>query len=117
MAEKEQPQPIAEGFQGKVAVVTGGATGLGRAISLEFARVGCHVGFCYVNLPGRDVTEQALLTETALMSMGASVYACRCDVRDRDAVDAFVRDTRLVSAASTFWSTTRALRATGRSGA
>jgi 3-oxoacyl-[acyl-carrier protein] reductase len=94
VAEKEQPQRIAEGFQGKVAVVTGGATGLGRAIALEFARVGSHVAFCYVNLPGRDVTEQALLTETALMSMGVGVYACRCDVRDRDAVDAFVRDTK-----------------------
>src|SRR5262245_52872197 len=87
VAETEQPQPVAEGFQGKVAIVTGGATGLGRAIALEFARVGCHVGFCYVNLPGRDVTEQALLTETALMSMGVGVHACRCDVRDRDAVE------------------------------
>jgi 3-oxoacyl-[acyl-carrier protein] reductase len=94
VAEKEQPQPIAEGFQGKVAVVTGGATGLGRAISLEFARLGSHVAFCYVNLPGRDVTEQALLTETALMSMGVGVHACRCDVRDREAVESFVRDTK-----------------------
>ena len=94
MAEKEQPQPIAEGFQGKVAVITGGATGLGRAIALEFARVGCHVGICYVNLPGRDVTEQALLTETALMSMGVRVHASRCDVRDRDAVELFIRDTK-----------------------
>jgi len=94
VAEKEQPQPIAEGFQGKVAVITGGATGLGRAIALEFARVGCHVGICYVNLPGRDVTEQALLTETALMSMGVRVHASRCDVRDRDAVELFIRDTK-----------------------
>jgi 3-oxoacyl-[acyl-carrier protein] reductase len=94
VAEKEQPQPIAEGFQGKVAIVTGGATGLGRAIALEFARLGSHVAFCYVNLPGRDVTEQALLTETALMSMGVGVHACRCDVRDREAVESFVRDTK-----------------------
>jgi 3-oxoacyl-[acyl-carrier protein] reductase len=94
VAEKEQPEPIGEGFAAKVAVVTGGATGLGRAISLEFARQRCHVAFCYVNLPGRDVTEQALLTETAIASMGVSVHACRCDVRDRMAVEDFVRDTR-----------------------
>jgi 3-oxoacyl-[acyl-carrier protein] reductase len=94
VAEKEQPQPVGEGFVGKVAVVTGGATGLGRAISLEFARQGCHLAFCYVNLPGRDVTEQALLTETAITSMGVSVHACRCDVRDRIAVDDFIRETR-----------------------
>ncbi len=92
--EKEQPQPIAEGFVGKVAVVTGGATGLGRAISLEFARQGCHLAFCYVNLPGRDVTEQALLTETAIASMGVTVHASRCDVRDRAAVEEFIRETR-----------------------
>ncbi len=92
--EKEEPQPIPEGFDGKVAIVTGGATGLGRAIALEFGRIGCHIAFCYVNMPGRDVSEQALLTETALVSMGVGVYACRCDVRDRQAVDQFVQDTK-----------------------
>jgi 3-oxoacyl-[acyl-carrier protein] reductase len=45
-------------------------------------------------MPGRDVTEQALLTETALMSMGVGVYASRCDVRDRQAVETFVRDAK-----------------------
>ncbi len=92
--EREQPQPIAEGFQGKVAIVTGGATGLGRAISLEFARLGCHIAFCYVNMPGRDVVEQALLTETAIASMGVGVLAVRCDVRDREAVNHFVHETK-----------------------
>jgi 3-oxoacyl-[acyl-carrier protein] reductase len=92
--EREQPQPIAEGFQGKVAIVTGGATGLGRAIALEFARQGCHIGFCYVTMPGRDVVEQALLTETAIASMGVGVLALRCDVRDRVAVDHFIHETK-----------------------
>jgi 3-oxoacyl-[acyl-carrier protein] reductase len=92
--EREQPQPIAEGFQGKVAIVTGGATGLGRAIALEFARQGCHIAFCYVNMPGRDVVEQALLTETAIASMGVGVLALRCDVRDRAAVDHFIHEAK-----------------------
>ncbi len=56
-----------------MAVVTGGATGLGRSIALEFARLGCEVAFCWVELPGRDVLEQALLTETACRRMGANV--------------------------------------------
>ena len=92
----EQPlaRPIAEGFPGKVAMVTGGATGLGRAICLEFARLGCDVAFCYVNLPGRDVSEQALLTEATISSFGVRVHAARCDVRDPGAIDRFVIDTR-----------------------
>jgi len=85
-----QVQSAREGFAGKVAVVTGGATGLGRAICLEFARRGAHVAFCYVNMPGRDVSEQALLTETSISTMGVRVYAARCDVRDPKAVDQFV---------------------------
>ncbi len=87
------PQPvriIPEGYRGKTAVVTGGATGLGRAIALEFGRLGCNVAFCFVDLPGRDVREMALLTETTLTAMGVGVYANTCDIRDRSAVDAFV---------------------------
>jgi 3-oxoacyl-[acyl-carrier protein] reductase len=92
--EEPQPQPIRKGWRGKVAIVTGGATGLGRSIAMEFGKLGCHVAFCFVNMPGRDVTEQALLTETALAAMGVSVFAARCDVRERVAVDRFVEDTR-----------------------
>lgn len=79
---------------GKVVIVTGGATGLGRHICLEFGRLGCQVAFCFVNLPGRDVSEQALLTETTLSSMGVEVYARRCDVRDRQAVEHFVLEAK-----------------------
>jgi 3-oxoacyl-[acyl-carrier protein] reductase len=90
--EQPLPQPVQSGFRGKVAVVTGGATGLGRCIAMEFARMGCRVAFCFVELPGRDVTEQALLTETACTAMGGEIYAARCDVRDRLQVDRFLAD-------------------------
>src|SRR3954465_3204705 len=92
--EDPRPQPIGKGWLGKVVIVTGGATGLGRHISMEFDRLGCHVAFCFVNLPGRDVSEQALLTETALTAMGIQVHARRCDVRDRDDVEQFVGETK-----------------------
>jgi len=90
----EQPLPVQvpTGVAGKVAVVTGGATGLGRCIAMEFARMRCKVAFCFVELPGRDVTEQALLTETACTAMGAEVHAARCDVRDRAQVERFIAD-------------------------
>ncbi|HEY0350641.1 MAG TPA: SDR family NAD(P)-dependent oxidoreductase [Gemmatimonadales bacterium] len=92
--EEPRPQRINKGWRGKVAIVTGGATGLGRHISIEFGRLGCHVAFCFVNMPGRDVSEQALLTETALTAMGIQVHARRCDVRDRDDVEQFVGETK-----------------------
>jgi len=90
--EQPLPQPVPVGVAGKVAVVTGGATGLGRCIAMEFARMRCKVAFCFVELPGRDVTEQALLTETACTAMGAEVYAARCDVRERAQVERFIAD-------------------------
>jgi 3-oxoacyl-[acyl-carrier protein] reductase len=89
----ERPQTeteVAPGFRAKVALVTGGATGLGRSVALEFAQLGCNVAFCFVDLPGRDVRETAVLTETAISSMGVGVFADQCDVRDRTQVERFV---------------------------
>ena len=54
--EEPEPQPIRRGWKGKVAIVTGGATGLGRAMVMEFGKLGCNVAFCFVNMPGRDVS-------------------------------------------------------------
>src|SRR2546429_4404959 len=84
------PQRLAETVQGRVAVVTGGATGLGRATCMEFAQHGTAVAFSYVDLPGRDVAAQALLTETAIRALGVPVYCARCDVRRRQDVEQFV---------------------------
>ncbi len=77
---------------GRVAVVTGGATGLGRTIALEFGRLGYRVAFCWFEMEGRDVEATALMTEATLTTMGAEVYAARCDVRDRAQVDAFIAE-------------------------
>ena len=35
--------PVADGLDGSVAVVTGGARNIGRAIALELAHAGCHI--------------------------------------------------------------------------
>ena len=81
---------------------------------MEFGRLGCHVAFCFVNMPGRDVSEQALLTEAALTAMGARVVAPRCDVRDRIAVERFVTEVKQRLAGCISWSTMRGSRTTAR---
>jgi len=92
--ERPEPRRLAETVQGRVALVTGGATGLGRATCIEFAQRGTAVAFNYVDLPGRDVAAQALLTETAIRALGVPVYCARCDVRRRADVEQFVGATR-----------------------
>ncbi|MBI3983154.1 MAG: 3-oxoacyl-ACP reductase FabG [Gemmatimonadetes bacterium] len=91
LAPKAEPVPtVPREMKGSVAIVTGGATGLGRAIALEFARRGVNVAFNYLHVPDRDISAQALLTETALRAFGVGVYGAACDVRDSAAVERFV---------------------------
>ena len=92
--ERPDPQVVAERLGGRCALVTGGATGLGRAICLELAQRGTAIGFNYVNLPGRDVSAQALLTETAIKALGVAVYSEQCDVRRAEEVEHFVTEAR-----------------------
>jgi 3-oxoacyl-[acyl-carrier protein] reductase len=93
VTHREQPQPVGGGKQdlhGRGAVVTGAATGIGRATALELARRGCGVAFNYVELPGRDVSVQAAMTEAVLRSLNVPVFCDRCDVRDMKEVERFV---------------------------
>ena len=92
--ERPDPRLVGEALSGRVAVVTGGATGLGRAMCLDLAQRGTAVAFNYVNLPGRDVSAQALLTETAIKAHGVAVYSAQCDVRQAEAVEHFVAEAR-----------------------
>src|ERR1700744_5359477 len=74
--------------QGRVAVVTGAASGIGRGLSERFAAEGMHVVMA-------DVEEPALAKAAAeLTGAGASVLPAVPDVSDRAAVDA-LRDAAL----------------------
>lgn len=48
----------------KSAAITGGTTGIGRAIALEYVRQGCNVAINHLNLP-RDEHHKASLIEEA----------------------------------------------------
>ncbi len=72
----------------RVALVTGGGTGLGRAISHDLARRGAHVAVVY----SRSEAE-ATATVGELRGLGVEAEAFRADVRDGAAVRQVVAQT------------------------
>ncbi|MFC9297966.1 3-oxoacyl-[acyl-carrier-protein] reductase [Streptomyces sp. NPDC057011] len=71
--------------EGKVALVTGGSRGIGRAVVTRLARDGYDVAFCY-----RSDDEAAALAEKDVRESGRRVLSRRVDVADRSQVQAFV---------------------------
>ena len=72
-------------LRGKAALVTGGASGVGREIALTLAAEGAMVAVNYRN--SREAAE-AIVGEIA--AAGGRAIACGADVGDRDAVSAMV---------------------------
>jgi NAD(P)-dependent dehydrogenase (short-subunit alcohol dehydrogenase family) len=71
-------------LEGKSALVTGGASGIGRATALAFAREGAWVAVA-------DLTpEGAQRTVAAIEAQGGQAVAVACDVTDDSAVEAMV---------------------------
>ena len=73
------------GLTGKVAIVTGGSEGLGRATAMRFAQEGCHVVICARR---KDVLERA--AEAIRKRTGVQVLAQAADVTRPADVEAVV---------------------------
>jgi len=54
-------------LEGKTAAITGGTTGIGRAIALEYLRQGCNVAINHLGLERDEVHKDSLLKETAVL--------------------------------------------------
>jgi len=73
-------------IQGKVAIVTGGTKGIGRAIVEAFADEGANVAFCARN------KDEVAETEKALLAKGVKAQGTVLDVGDAQALRAWVDD-------------------------
>jgi 3-oxoacyl-[acyl-carrier protein] reductase len=85
------PLKIVRGLRGRVALVTGASRGIGRAIAIELAGAGVHVGFNFLDT-GPDSRREAHETMAELRAMEVRVFCRACDVRDPSGVSAFVEE-------------------------
>jgi len=86
-----QPAParVLGGLKGRVALIAGGSTGIGRAIALAFAESGVHVAFNYLET-GAESHRLAQQAASELRALEVRVYCRPCDVRIPEEVGAFV---------------------------
>ncbi|GGW14197.1 SDR family oxidoreductase [Streptomyces capoamus] len=67
-------------LDGRKAVITGGDSGIGRAVAIAFAREGADVLFTHLDEEEEDARETARLVEEA----GRKAVPVSCDIRDED---------------------------------
>jgi len=74
------------GFRGKVVIVTGGASNIGRAISLGFVREGAQVVLAEIDIPqGKKVMKEAEL-------LGVQPILIETDVTNNKQVEEMVKE-------------------------
>lgn len=79
---------LAIDLAGKVALVTGGSMGIGKAAVLEFAKAGADVAFTY-----RSHQDEAMEIASTVESLGVKALALKADVADHGRVGQVVAET------------------------
>src|SRR6188472_2595708 len=76
-------------LEGKIAVVTGAARGIGEGIVLKFAEHGAHIAFTYVS---ESSAEKAAELEQKLTGHGVKAKAYRSNAGEFKECETFVND-------------------------
>jgi 3-oxoacyl-[acyl-carrier protein] reductase len=76
-------------LEGKVAIVTGAARGIGEGIALKFAEHGAHVAFTYVS---ESSAEKANALQEKLVALGVKAKAYRSNAGIFSECESFVND-------------------------
>jgi short-subunit dehydrogenase len=72
-------------FEGRTAVITGAASGIGAALATDLAKRGCHLALADVNADGLDTIASAIAGE------GVRISTTPMDVANESDVEAFAR--------------------------
>ena len=76
-------------LEGKVSLVTGASRGLGKAIALKLASLGCKVAVNYVEIEAGNKADADNVVE-AIIHLGSEAMPVEADIRDSEATKAMV---------------------------
>jgi len=79
-------------FSGKLAVVTGGGSGIGRALVQQLSAAGCHIATCDVDMSALEETRTLGLAQAPA---GTRISLHHCDVSNEAAVAKFAGEALL----------------------
>ncbi len=72
-------------FLGRVAIVTGGGTGIGKAISKELARLGCKVVIASRKMEKLEAAAKEMNADKSVANE-ARIFTYECNIRNEEQV-------------------------------